>query len=169
MRTRRRHPWGQRSTTTLATPDEKDDAMHHALKLGTVCSLFFLSLLTACGHDGDDGDDITTPDASPVVVGDGGIHDSGPYPPPYDEVVLIVRNATSRVIYKLYSSPSSDDYWGPDLLKSSVLAPGASATFTSEYCDDYYDLKAVDVAGNTIGRAFNLYFACGRREQVTVR
>jgi hypothetical protein len=137
--------------------------------------------LTACGHDGHDGhdgDDITTPDASPVVVGDGGTGhpDAGnhPVPPPDvprydDEVVLIVRNATSRVIYKLYSSPSSDDYWGPDLLKSSVLAPGASATFTSEYCDDYYDLKAVDVAGNTIGRAFNLYFACGRREQVTVR
>ena len=92
-----------------------------------------------------------------------------PAPVPYDDVVeLVIRNQTRRTVSKLFASSSSNELWGPNLLQRRLLPPGGAEVFTNEYCDAYYDLKAIDVSGNTIARANRLDFACGKRETITL-
>lgn len=136
-------------------------------KFTMLCSLLLTLLASACG----DEHHYEPPDPAPVVV-DAGPHQMlptpPPPPPPYDDVELVVRNQTTRTIYRLYVSPSTSESWGPDQLRTKTIPPGGAATFYSDYCDANYDLKAVDAAGNTIVRANRIFFACGGRETVTL-
>jgi hypothetical protein len=49
-----------------------------------------------------------------------------------------------------------------------MLNPGGTASFLTERCDAYYDLKAVDILGNLIARVNRLYFGCGKRQTITL-
>jgi hypothetical protein len=57
---------------------------------------------------------------------------------------------------------------GTRLARGRGAAGGSHRQLRGEYCDAYYDLKAVDRAGVTIARADRLYFDCGKREIVTL-
>lgn len=125
-------------------------------------------MLVACAERGDDGDDDDRPGGRseeyviPTTPEPDSVH--------YDDIVeLLVRNQTTRTVYRLYISPSESESWGPDVLGDDVLPVAGTVSFETERCDAYYDLKAVDTFGATIARANHLYFECGKRETITLR
>lgn len=135
--------------------------MVHANKIATVCLPLMLALCLACGDDPHE----TGSDPAPAIAGGGGSDQPTRYD---DEVALVVRNQTSRTVHGLYVSPSTSESWGPDQLGGAELPPGFEITLYSDYCDAYYDLEALDRAGNVIARADRLFFGCGKRETVTL-
>ncbi len=61
---------------------------------------------------------------------------------------VTIHNALgSYDIYYIYCDPS-DMPWGQDRLGSSILSPGRSTTFNVP-ANNYYDIKCVDVDGDT--------------------
>ena len=52
-------------------------------------------------------------------------------------------NGSNTTIAHLYVSPNSSNYWGPDVLGSSVLAPGRATLveFSGRLSTCMYDLK----------------------------
>jgi hypothetical protein len=58
-----------------------------------------------------------------------------------------ITNSSRYAIRSIYMSPTSNRYWGPDLLGSQVLVPGYVLT-THPLQAGYYDLKLVDQDGD---------------------
>ncbi len=61
--------------------------------------------------------------------------------------ITIYNDLGNYDIYYIYCDPS-DQPWGNDRLGSEILSPGYSFTFTVP-ADNYYDIKCVDVDGDT--------------------
>jgi len=62
------------------------------------------------------------------------------------EIVFV--NRTGATIYFLYTSPSTADSWGEDLLGRTVLADGATHRARLNSLADSYDVRAIDANDN---------------------
>jgi len=63
-------------------------------------------------------------------------------------VSLQVQNGTSREIYYLYISPTTDPNWGPDVLGARTLSPGETDTY--QLAPGQWDIKAEDAGHNQL-------------------
>ncbi len=115
----------------------------------------------------------TSEDMPPAVyVGDdwsqfdkpGACDAEDPQIPPTSAATLVIENqpGSGADIVDVYISPSSNDYWGPDLLTGEI-APGAEQDFTIADCDKETDFKLVfsTASGGEVREMMNNYIECG--------
>jgi len=78
----------------------------------------------------------------------------------------VVNSSTSTSdICNVYSEPASSSTWGTDDL-SGTIAPGYYQDFTSDLCDENWDLKIVFCDGYT-DYVMGYYRACGATRAFT--
>ncbi|MDQ2068888.1 hypothetical protein [Natronospira bacteriovora] len=72
---------------------------------------------------------------------------------------LTVQNNSSHTVWYLYVSPVTDDYWGSDVLGSSVISPGGSFDHEVRNCGQNHDMRAED-SGSGFWQRWDVAMPC---------